>query len=385
MMINKIKPTILYVEDEDGIRRALSRFLKYNSSQLYTAIDGKDGLEKYKEFLPDIVISDIKMPIMNGIDMVKEIQKINSTQHIIFTTAHSESEYFLEVIEMQVDGYILKPVDYEKLESKIDRINELIKEKHELEMYQKSLETRVQEEIEKSKKREEMLFQQSKLAQMGEMLNMIAHQWRQPLSAISSSAINIELKQQLGTLKDIDISNMSQFIQTTTLDLSKIINDFMDFNKPSDNQEILLNKTINKVYHIISPQLMSKEINLHIDMDEDIKVFHNITHIEHILINIIINARDAFEGVEIEDKRINIYTTQDDKYRILNIEDNAGGIADNIINRIFEPYFTTKEEGKGTGIGLYMSKKMLESIGNSKISVEIKDNHTIFMLKFMKI
>jgi len=384
-MIDNIKPTILYVEDEEGIRKELSRFLDYNSSQLYIAIDGKDGLDKYKEFLPDIVISDIKMPIMNGIDMVKEIKKINRTQHIIFTTAHNESKYFLEVIEMQVDGYILKPVDYDKLEYKIDRINELIKQKNELEMYQKSLEIRVEEEIAKSKEKEEMLFHQSKLAQMGEMLNMIAHQWRQPLSAISSSAINIELKQQLGTLQESDISTSSQFIQETALELSKIINDFMDFNKPSNNQNIILNELINKVHQIISSQLISKNIKITIDINENIKVFHNITHIEHILLNIIINARDAFENIDIINKEINIYTTQNDKFIILNIEDNAGGIPDNIINRIFEPYFTTKEEGKGTGIGLYMSKKMFESIGNSKINVKIKDNHTIFMLEFSKI
>ena len=125
-------PTILYIEDEEGIRNQLSKFLKYFSSELFVACDGQEGLELYKQRLPDIVVSDIKMPNMNGIEMVKAIKEINPQQHIVFTTAHSESSYFMDAIDMQVDGYVLKPVNLEKLEEKLENITSQINTKKEL-------------------------------------------------------------------------------------------------------------------------------------------------------------------------------------------------------------------------------------------------------------
>lgn len=118
---------ILYVEDEEKIRENTKRPLSYLSDELILAQDGEEGLKLFKEHHPDIVISDIKMPLMNGIDMVKEIKKINKEQHIVFTTAHSESGFFINAIELQVDGYILKPIDYDLLENKIKSvINQII-------------------------------------------------------------------------------------------------------------------------------------------------------------------------------------------------------------------------------------------------------------------
>ena len=113
---------ILYVEDEEQIRENTKRPLGYLASELILAQDGEEGLELYKKHQPDIVVSDIKMPIMNGINMVNEIKKINKEQAVIFTTAHSESAFFIEAIELQVDGYILKPIDYDLLEQKIKSI-----------------------------------------------------------------------------------------------------------------------------------------------------------------------------------------------------------------------------------------------------------------------
>ena len=114
--------TILYVEDEEIIRENTARPLSYLCDKLIVAKDGQEGLALYKQHNPDIVVSDIKMPNMNGIDMTKAIKDINEDQHIIFTTAHSENSFFMEAIELQVDGYILKPIDYDLLENKINKI-----------------------------------------------------------------------------------------------------------------------------------------------------------------------------------------------------------------------------------------------------------------------
>ena len=217
---------------------------------------------------------------------------------------------------------------------------------------------------------------------------MIAHQWRQPLNAISASAINLSLKNDFNMLDKKDIAVASEFIQDETQLMSKIINDFMEFNKPEKNSEFSLLEAISQVSKIISSQLTSRDITLEINVDKEIKVFHNSKNIEHVLLNLLVNARDAFEdGVplgykDIENKTIKMFITQDDESVTLTVEDNAGGIPQNIIEKVFNPYFTTKEQGKGTGIGLYMSKQMVESIDGSTINVEVVDYHTLFRVRF---
>ena len=121
--------TILYVEDEENIRTMLSRFILRFCKEIYIAKNGAEGLELYKEFQPDIVISDIKMPVMNGLEMVKAIKKINSEQVVLYTTAHNESGFLLESIEMQVDGYVLKPIDLDIFGIKIQKYIEQIEMK----------------------------------------------------------------------------------------------------------------------------------------------------------------------------------------------------------------------------------------------------------------
>ncbi len=129
------KPTILYVEDEDGIQKNLSRFLRYFSSKLFIASDGLEGLEVYKQNRPDIVITDIRMPKMDGIDMVQEIKKIDPLQIIIFLTAFNDSEYLLNAINLSVDSYILKPVDLDVLENKLVKITDQLNIQKELDLH----------------------------------------------------------------------------------------------------------------------------------------------------------------------------------------------------------------------------------------------------------
>lgn len=112
--------TILYVEDEDNIRAGISRVLKRLCDELYLASNGLEGLELFKTHKPDIIVSDIRMPYMDGIEMCRKIKEIDKKQHIIFTTAHTDSDFFMKAIEMHVDGYVLKPIDFEKLEENIE-------------------------------------------------------------------------------------------------------------------------------------------------------------------------------------------------------------------------------------------------------------------------
>ena len=137
-MIEISKPSILYIEDEKGAREELESFLSRFASDLYIAENGLEGFEYFKKYLPDIVISDIKMPVMDGIEMTRKIKEINSEQAIIFTSAFSDKDYFLKAIELSVADFILKPINLKKLKNRIDsiteqlRLNKVVKKQNEL-------------------------------------------------------------------------------------------------------------------------------------------------------------------------------------------------------------------------------------------------------------
>ena len=244
---------------------------------------------------------------------------------------------------------------------------------------------KLEEEVKENQKKDRLLMEQSKLAQMGEMMNMIAHQWRQPLNVVAASALNLSLLNSIGSLDDEELEKTTAFIQEQVQKMSETINDFMEFNKETAQDEIILSESVINVQKMIMSQLVNRSIKLEIDVDKSIKVFHNKTSIEHSLMNIVGNARDAYDNYHGgEEKVIKIYAKDDDKETILFIEDNAGGIPKDIINKIFNPYFTTKEQGKGTGIGLYMTKKMIEEVDGSSIDVDSSDGKTVFQIKFTK-
>ena len=157
------------------------------------------------------------------------------------------------------------------------------------------------------------------------------------------------------------IEDMSKFIQKETQIMSKIINDFMEFNKPEKNDRFLLFESITQVVDMIPSQLKNRDITLEVELDKEIKVFHNSKSIEHALLNLIMNARDAFESTNIKEKKIKVFTTDGEGFTALHVEDNAGGIPEDVVKKVFNPYFTTKEQGTGTGIGLYMVKTMLKN------------------------
>ena len=385
--MQEFKPTILYVEDDDGIRNQLVKFLEYFSTKLITAKDGQEGLELYKKYLPDIVISDIKMPKMNGIEMVKLIKNINPKQYIIFTTAHSESNYFLDALDMQVYAYILKPINLDQLEIKIETIRESINQKNELENYNNRLEERVKEEILKQKKQEHILLQQSKLAQMGEMISMIAHQWRQPLTAISSTITNIDIKLEIGKFDFEDKEDRKLFLKFLEKKHNNIINyiknmsdtidDFRTFFKPNkERTETTYDELVKSTLSIIEMSIKNNNIKLILDLNcnKPINIYEN--DLKQVLINLIQNAKEILLERKIENPTIKITASNE----VITISDNAQGVPIEIIDKIFEPYFSTKDKKGGTGLGLYMSKMIIEDHCNGKLTVSNNSNGAVFKI-----
>jgi signal transduction histidine kinase len=228
---------------------------------------------------------------------------------------------------------------------------------------------------------DDILVRQSKSAQMGEMINMIAHQWRQPLNAISSAVIKLNIQSEMDLLTKEEITTTTQFIEDMTQKMSQTINDFMNFTKPDNKKELIsFDAVFEDIFNIIGTQLTNHNISVDIDIQTQSSIFTYKKELEHILMNIITNARDALEELADTQKHIEIKVSTKNNLCIIKISDNAGGINNDIIDRIFDPYFTTKDSNKGTGLGLYMSKKILQEHLKGSILVRNKDDGAEFTI-----
>ena len=376
-----LKLNILYVEDDKDTRESFSDLLEEYCSKLYVAKNGLEGLEIFKNNHIDIVLSDITMPKMNGLEMAEAIFDINENMYIIILSAYSDIHHLQKAINLGINNFLLKPIDIDKLEDSLNKITKQIKNARELEKLNQTLNARVQEEIEKNAKKDVLLLSQSKSSQMGELLSMITHQWRQPLNAISSSSISISLKNQMDTLAKEDINVHTEFLETQTQHMSKIINDFMDFFKPENNKKLFsIKELIHKIKYIIEAQLKYERISLNI-IGEDIKIFSYENELSNVILNFISNSVDAFNDLEIDDKKIEISVIDKDNDLIeIIFKDNAGGIKEDKLDKVFDAYFTTKEQGKGTGIGLHMTKRIVNEVLDGDIYVSNVDNGAEFRI-----
>ena len=252
----------------------------------------------------------------------------------------------------------------------------LSKYSKEIQELNSDLEIKIQKEIESNRKKEQILFQQSKLAAMGEMIGAIAHQWRQPLNSIG---LNIQLLVDDFLDNRVDekyILNFEEKQMETIKFMSKTIDDFRNFfNQDKEKQLFSLKDSVEEVIKIVDKQLQNNNIHIILNADNS-EILGYKNEFKQVVLNLINNAKDAIIQNKVKDGQIEI-TIKDKK---IFIKDNGGGIPQNIQERIFEPYFTTKDQGKGTGIGLYMSKIIIEEHFGGKLTFENKDNGVEFII-----
>jgi len=241
-----------------------------------------------------------------------------------------------------------------------------------LEKFNSNLEDMVNHEIEKNKEKEKQLIKQSKLAQLGEMISMIAHQWRQPLSIISSSVIDLQMKMVLQKNDKRLLSYVEKHLTDTEsciVSLTQTIDDFRNFYKPTKlMQQTDLSTIVTKAYDMIKSYFQTCNIEIILDKksSKKITVFEN--ELIQVCLNILQNSRENFLIKEIVKPQITISTVDVDNGVSLSICDNGGGSNHDIIDKIFDPYFSTKYEKNGTGLGLYMCLKIVEEHHNGTIT-----------------
>ena len=238
-----------------------------------------------------------------------------------------------------------------------------------------------------SYKKEKQFLEQAKMAQMGEMLGNIAHQWRQPLSVISTSASGIKLKKDFGQLDDTLLDEMLEKIMESTNYLSNTIDTFRNFIlEERVFKETVLQKQIDEALQIVSASMNNYNIKIYKEYENTQPIILKLISVEfsQMMMNLLNNAREALVENRQSDRWIKIKVVENEDEVSLVIEDNAGGIPKEFLEKIFDPYFTTKHQSQGTGLGLYMVKEIVQKHHKGNIKVHNTQEGALFTITFPK-
>lgn len=324
----------------------------------------------------------ISKPLYN---IIHTLQTTNSTEMLHFEEAsEKEFRYLSHNIAAKHNALLQLNLQLEeKVEEKVIELKKL----------NEALEYKVKEAVEETKRKEQLLHKQSRLAQMGEMVSMIAHQWRQPLAAITSTMLVIErhletdkfeLKQSLKsdaflnfiTTKHELIYNNIEYLSTTT-------DDFRDFFNPNSTKEHLkVNKPIEKALMLIEKSIINKGIHLHIDLQSKQEYTFYPNELMQVILNLLKNATDALVEHNIMQKSLWIESYDRENEIVIKVKDNGIGISKETEEHIFDPYFSTKVQKIGTGLGLYMSKNIIEEHNAGYLTYQKEDGVTCFVIRF---
>ena len=215
-------------------------------------------------------------------------------------------------------------------------------------------------DITELKAKDKLLFQQSKMASMGEMIGNIAHQWRQPLSVISTCASGIKFEKEFNQISDERLYESLDLIVENTQYLSKTIDDFRNFFKADKIiEDFCINESILRVLKLLKSSIQNHNIQVETHLNGDLIINGYPNEFLQVLVNIINNAKDALMTQDINARFMNIKTFIKNKRCVIEVNDNGGGVDETIVSKIFDPYFTTKHKSQGTGIGLYMSHQIV--------------------------
>jgi len=244
-----------------------------------------------------------------------------------------------------------------------------------LKSFNHKLENRVKEEISKQQNQELMMIHQSRQAAMGEMLESIAHQWRQPLNIIGLATANLETEYELGLMNEKNFHEKMNIVSLNINYMSDTIDDFRNFLNPNTEMNYFnVQKSINDVLAILNAQLKNYMINCSVEVDSDIQIYGVTNEFKQVILILLNNSKDAIkiqmDKNNITKGSINILLKSQNNNAIIALSDNGMGIKTDIIESIFNPYYSTKSNLNGTGIGLYVAKNIIESRMNGKISVE---------------
>ncbi len=370
--------TILIVDDNPDNLFTLEALLRrLGQCKVVQAQSGEAALAATLEHPVQLILLDVQMPGMDGYETARHLKMTVRTRDIpiIFLTAVFKSEEFVKRgYEAGAVDYLTKPLDDSLLLNRIALYRSLFER-----------EIRLQEALQKLQRSEALLVHQSRLAAMGQMVGAIAHQWRQPLNALALTIQDVKDAYEFGELSGDYINEMVAKSMRHIEFMSKTIDDFRNFFKPDQLAQLFNPRQIvEEAVELLSAQLHAHDIAIgfscdctHYQQEEECGLVCNgfPSELKQVLLNILSNAFDAIaerqqKGISGYLGRIAITVKPQGTCCMIAVDDNGGGIDPAVMDRIYDPFFTTKEEGKGTGIGLYMSKMIVEEHMGGKLGAE---------------
>ncbi|WP_456323102.1 response regulator [Hydrogenimonas sp.] len=386
-MKDQYKNKILIVDDSmDNLDLIEDMLNDEGYEDIICVMSAREAYEKLKSSDIDLIILDIMMPGINGIEACRCIKANESYKDIpiIIATAKVDLETLKEGFDAGANDYIRKPIvnDIELL----SRVKNALKLKASMDKYKElaeNLDEKVRQELEKNRFKEQLLMHQSKMASMGEMIGNIAHQWRQPLSALSLSVQKVKMLHEKDKLDTQILKQATEKSLMLIERMSGTIDDFMGFFRQNKARTPFdVQSATEETLTLLDASLQHNCIEYDfIESDGKIVVEGHKGEFSQVILNILSNAKDILKERKIKNPKIEIEVSLDEENVTIEIKDNGGGVPVEIIDRIFEPYFTTKEEGKGTGIGLYMSKVIIEKNMGGGVGVRNEENGALFWIK----
>lgn len=329
----------------------------HNTLAANSAIEAYELLEKHHV---DAILMDIMMPEIDGLEATDAIHR-NENYHdipIIMVTATDDDDVLKKSFELGAIDFVRKPVNQVELLARIKNVLQ-------------------------SKEKDGLIMQHSRFDAMEEIIGMLAHQWRQPLSVINAIIGTLQAQKELGILGENDLHNSLDNIVKHTNELSHMITSFREFFNTNTTPTLSdPNESIHEAAHLIQDRLEQDKITFILEL-KDMEPFYFVQNLlVQALTSILLNAKEAHQLRKVEDPYIKISSFKQNNKTNIVIEDNAGGIEKSVIEHIFEPYYSTKKEKNGKGLGLYLCKTILTQQLKGKISVSSQDGITRFLLVF---